>query len=222
MSKKKRDSNQPVEEKYEEVRQLIALGKDRGYLAVEEITEMLPDDLTASPEEIEEVYEDEELEEDELVEGVGEEGYGIGTSEEVIAEEGYEGNLGPTATGASFHAVEDEHDMESEQSLEIDELDEEDVEEVLDLPEDVESDDVIEDSENEKDIEEVDEGEIEELEVSEDPEEEVDEDVEEARLRHGREEFGDLEAGDQPNQLRNILEEETSEADCEGDDETKR
>jgi len=47
---------QGPEEKYEEVRQLIALGKDRGYLALEEINELLPDEITTSPEEVEEVF----------------------------------------------------------------------------------------------------------------------------------------------------------------------
>ena len=64
MSKKKQSTNRPqkpnkkktVEEKYEEVRQLITTGKDQGYLAIEEVNDMLPDDLTASPEEIEEVF----------------------------------------------------------------------------------------------------------------------------------------------------------------------
>jgi RNA polymerase primary sigma factor len=61
MSKKKKTTNKPnkqktVEEKYEEVRQLISMGKDQGYLAIEEVNDMLPEDLTASPEEIEEVF----------------------------------------------------------------------------------------------------------------------------------------------------------------------
>jgi RNA polymerase primary sigma factor len=58
MSKKKRDSapRQSVEEKYEEVRALLTVGKERGYLAVDEINEMLPDDLTSRPEEIEEIF----------------------------------------------------------------------------------------------------------------------------------------------------------------------
>jgi RNA polymerase primary sigma factor len=61
MSKKKRTTNKPnksksVEEKYEEVRQLLNTGKDQGYLAIEEVNDMLPEDLTASPEEIEEVF----------------------------------------------------------------------------------------------------------------------------------------------------------------------
>ena len=57
MSKKKRESKQlNLEDRYEEVRQLLSLGKDRGYLAIEEINEALPEDLTTSPEEIEEVF----------------------------------------------------------------------------------------------------------------------------------------------------------------------
>ena len=56
MSKKKRELNLSVEDRYEEVRQLITLGKDRGYLAIEEITELLPDEVTTSPEEVEEVF----------------------------------------------------------------------------------------------------------------------------------------------------------------------
>ena len=56
-NKKRREpTHQSVDEKYEEVRQLIALGKDRGYLAIDEINEMLPDDLGASAEEIEEIF----------------------------------------------------------------------------------------------------------------------------------------------------------------------
>jgi RNA polymerase primary sigma factor len=45
-----------IEDKYEEVRQLVNQGKERGYLSVEEITEMLPDEVSASAEEIEEVF----------------------------------------------------------------------------------------------------------------------------------------------------------------------
>lgn len=47
---------QGPEDKYEEVRQLIALGKDRGYLALDEINELLPDEITTSPDEVEEVF----------------------------------------------------------------------------------------------------------------------------------------------------------------------
>jgi RNA polymerase primary sigma factor len=56
MSKKRREVALSIEDKYEEVRQLINLGKDRGYLSVDEITEMLPDEVTSSAEEIEEVF----------------------------------------------------------------------------------------------------------------------------------------------------------------------
>ncbi len=56
MTKKKRDATSGVEEKYDEVRQLVALGRERGYLAYDEINEMLPDEVSSSPEEIEEVF----------------------------------------------------------------------------------------------------------------------------------------------------------------------
>src|SRR6185503_17458890 len=56
MSKKKRDSTTGVETKYEEVRQLLALGKERGFLAYDEINETLPEEISSSPDEIEEVF----------------------------------------------------------------------------------------------------------------------------------------------------------------------
>jgi len=54
MAKKRRESS--VEEKYEEVRQLIALGRDRGYLAIDEINGLLPEEISNSPEDIEEIF----------------------------------------------------------------------------------------------------------------------------------------------------------------------
>jgi RNA polymerase primary sigma factor len=39
-----------IEEKYDEVRQLIAIGKEKGYLLYEEVNEMLPADITSSDE----------------------------------------------------------------------------------------------------------------------------------------------------------------------------
>ena len=45
-----------LDERYEEVRQLIALGKERGFLSNEEISGQLPEDLSSSPEAIEEVF----------------------------------------------------------------------------------------------------------------------------------------------------------------------
>jgi len=56
MSKKKREQLSGVEAKYDEVRQLLALGKERGFLAYDEINESLPDEISASPDEIEEVF----------------------------------------------------------------------------------------------------------------------------------------------------------------------
>ena len=44
-----------IEERYEEVRHLIAMGKERGYLVYDEIYEVLPDGLT-STEEIDEIF----------------------------------------------------------------------------------------------------------------------------------------------------------------------
>ncbi len=45
-----------VEERYEEVRQLLAVGKERGYLSYVEVNEVLPDDLSANAEGVEEVF----------------------------------------------------------------------------------------------------------------------------------------------------------------------
>ena len=54
MAKKRREGS--VEEKFEEVRQLIALGRERGYLAIDEINGMLPEEISNSPQDIEEVF----------------------------------------------------------------------------------------------------------------------------------------------------------------------
>jgi RNA polymerase primary sigma factor len=56
MSKKKREHLSGVEAKYDEVRQLVALGKERGFLAYDEINETLPEEISSSPDEIEEVF----------------------------------------------------------------------------------------------------------------------------------------------------------------------
>src|SRR5438477_8864423 len=45
-----------VEEKYVEVKQLIALGKEKGYLLDDEIYEVLPEEITSLPEELDEIY----------------------------------------------------------------------------------------------------------------------------------------------------------------------
>jgi RNA polymerase primary sigma factor len=39
-----------IEEKYDEIKQLITLGKEKGYLLYEEVNELLPADLTSSEE----------------------------------------------------------------------------------------------------------------------------------------------------------------------------
>ncbi|MBP7148058.1 MAG: RNA polymerase sigma factor RpoD [Acidobacteria bacterium] len=46
-----------IDEKYEEVKSLLALGKERGCLTGQEIREALPEELLADPAEVEEVYE---------------------------------------------------------------------------------------------------------------------------------------------------------------------
>jgi RNA polymerase primary sigma factor len=45
-----------VEEKYPEVKQLIAIGKEKGFLLYDEIYETLPEDVTSIPEELDEIY----------------------------------------------------------------------------------------------------------------------------------------------------------------------
>jgi RNA polymerase primary sigma factor len=45
-----------VEEKYVEVKQLIAIGKEKGFLLYDEIYEVLPEEITSLPEELDEIY----------------------------------------------------------------------------------------------------------------------------------------------------------------------
>jgi RNA polymerase primary sigma factor len=49
-----RDLN--VEDKYPEVKQLIVVGKEKGFLLYDEIYETLPEEITALPEELDEIY----------------------------------------------------------------------------------------------------------------------------------------------------------------------
>src|SRR5262247_3170635 len=44
-----------IEEKYDEVRQLITLGKEKGYLLYEEVNEMLPSEVS-SPDELDDIF----------------------------------------------------------------------------------------------------------------------------------------------------------------------
>src|SRR2546421_2072368 len=45
-----------VEEKYAEVKQLIVPGKEKGFLLYDEIYEVLPEEITSLPEELDEIY----------------------------------------------------------------------------------------------------------------------------------------------------------------------
>src|SRR5476649_1629676 len=45
-----------VEEKYVEVKQLIILGKEKGFLLYDDIYEVLPEEVTSLPEELDEIY----------------------------------------------------------------------------------------------------------------------------------------------------------------------
>ena len=45
-----------VEEKYSEVKQLITIGKEKGFLLYDEIYEILPEEVTSLPEELDEIY----------------------------------------------------------------------------------------------------------------------------------------------------------------------
>ena len=41
-----------LEDKFDEVRQLLVIGKEKGYLLYDEVNDLLPADLTASPEDL--------------------------------------------------------------------------------------------------------------------------------------------------------------------------
>ena len=45
-----------IEEKYDEVRQLISIGKEKGYLLYDEVNELLPSDIASSAEDLEDLY----------------------------------------------------------------------------------------------------------------------------------------------------------------------
>jgi RNA polymerase primary sigma factor len=46
----------PVEEKYADLGRLLALGRERGFVLVDEILEVLPDEITGVPEDLDEIY----------------------------------------------------------------------------------------------------------------------------------------------------------------------
>src|SRR5688572_33386288 len=45
-----------VEDKYPAVKQLVELGKEKGYLLYDEIYEMLPEEVVSLPDELDEIY----------------------------------------------------------------------------------------------------------------------------------------------------------------------
>jgi RNA polymerase primary sigma factor len=45
-----------IEDKFDEVRQLITIGKEKGYLLYDEVNDLLPADLTSSPEDLDELF----------------------------------------------------------------------------------------------------------------------------------------------------------------------
>ncbi len=45
-----------IEERYQEVRQLIAIGKEKGYLVYDEINDTLPEEVSCSQEDLEEIF----------------------------------------------------------------------------------------------------------------------------------------------------------------------
>ena len=50
MKQRLEDTPLSIEEKYDEVRQLISIGKEKGYLLYDEVNELLPADITSSDE----------------------------------------------------------------------------------------------------------------------------------------------------------------------------
>jgi RNA polymerase primary sigma factor len=45
-----------IEDKFEEVRQLIIVGKEKGYLLYDEVSDVLPPELTSNPDDLEELF----------------------------------------------------------------------------------------------------------------------------------------------------------------------
>jgi hypothetical protein len=46
----------PIEDKYTSVKQIIELGREKGYLLYDEIYEMLPEEVVSLPDELDDVY----------------------------------------------------------------------------------------------------------------------------------------------------------------------
>jgi len=45
-----------IEEKYDEVRQLINVGKEKGYLLYDEVSELLPSDIASSADDLDDLF----------------------------------------------------------------------------------------------------------------------------------------------------------------------
>ncbi len=45
-----------IEERYKEVRQLVSIGKEKGYLVYDEINDLLPEEVSCSQEDLEEIF----------------------------------------------------------------------------------------------------------------------------------------------------------------------
>ena len=54
MSKASASAN--IEDRYTAVKQLIEIGKEKGYLLYDEICDLLPDEVLALPDELDEIY----------------------------------------------------------------------------------------------------------------------------------------------------------------------
>ena len=52
----RKETTLSIEDKFDEVRQLIIVGKEKGYLLYDEVNDLLPADLTSSPEDPEELF----------------------------------------------------------------------------------------------------------------------------------------------------------------------
>jgi RNA polymerase primary sigma factor len=87
-----------IEEKYDQVRQLISIGKERGYLLYDEVNEILP----------REVHSSEDI--DEMLSAF--EGYGISVYEDVASAEAAR----DAAEASDFHAMESKEELPSDDS----------------------------------------------------------------------------------------------------------
>ena len=92
-----------IEDKFDEVRQLIIVGKEKGYLLYDEVSDLLPADLTASPEDLEELFA-----------AFGDAGIDLVDSEKsYVQRDGLEREDGERSSGARPHARRARQDQRS-------------------------------------------------------------------------------------------------------------